>query len=282
LLLKGESVETLVDRFLQERQYLLNVSPKTLELYKYSFQAFAGAVGSIDAIKARVVELRTKGLAPVSVNTYLRHLKALYLWRGHPWPLKPLKEEKNLIHTLTAQQVERLVPAKFKRRDLVRAHLVAITILDTGLRATEALKLRREHVDLDNLVLHIVGKGNKHRLVPFSHALRKLIWRALSDLSPAGGYIFGTRNNTTVSVRNLERDFKLVGAKLKITGVRFSPHTLRHTFACSYLRNGGDLFTLSRILGHSSISTTQLYLRSIGIEHVAEAHQKFSPLSARR
>lgn len=70
------------------------------------------------------------------------------------------------------------------------------------------------------------------------------------------------------------------GKKLRITGVRFSPHTMRHTFAVTFLRNGGDVYVLSRILGHSSITTTTKHLRSMGIDALAEAHQKFSPLVA--
>jgi hypothetical protein len=92
----GESLGNLVERFLQERKYLLNVSPKTLEIYKYSFLAFAGALNSIEQVKARIVELRKKNLSPVTVNTYVRHVKSLYLWQGKEFNLKPLKEEQKI------------------------------------------------------------------------------------------------------------------------------------------------------------------------------------------
>jgi site-specific recombinase XerD len=66
-------------------------------------------------------------------------------------------------------------------------------------------------------------------------------------------------------------------AAMGITGEHVHPHALRHAFACSYIRQGGDIYRLSRILGHCSISTTQLYLRSMGVEHLAEGH--LSPLA---
>jgi integrase/recombinase XerD len=88
--------------------------------------------------------------------------------------------------------------------------------------------------------------------------------------------------NTPVTVRNFERDLKVLGAKLGISGVRFSPHTLRHTFACEYLRRGGNLEYLRRILGHSSILTTQKYLRSLGVADLQAAHEGLSPLTAER
>ncbi len=73
-----------------------------------------------------------------------------------------------------------------------------------------------------------------------------------------------------------------LGGKCGITGVRFSPHTLGHSFAVNYLRNGGNLKYLRRILGHSSLSTTQRYLRSLGVEAIQEVHHLYSPLLAAR
>jgi len=66
-----------------------------------------------------------------------------------------------------------------------------------------------------------------------------------------------------------------------VSGRHVHPHAFRHCFAASYIRRGGDLYRLSRILGHSTITTTQLYLRSMGIEHLQENHAKLSPLMMR-
>jgi integrase/recombinase XerD len=73
---------------------------------------------------------------------------------------------------------------------------------------------------------------------------------------------------------------KDLGRRIGITGVRFSPHTLRHTFAVTFLRNGGDVYMLSRILSHSNITTTTVYLRSMDVDTLSMAHRKFSPLAA--
>ena len=81
-----------------------------------------------------------------------------------------------------------------------------------------------------------------------------------------------------MNYHNLLRDFKMHCKALGITDARISPHGLRHYFAQHYLRRGGDLYRLSRILGHTNIATTQIYLRSMGIETIREAHQQFSPL----
>lgn len=73
------------------------------------------------------------------------------------------------------------------------------------------------------------------------------------------GLVFGTRTGNAVTSRNLQRALKQLCKRLGIEGVRTSPHTLRHTFAVGYLRNGGNLFYLSKILGHSSVKTTERY-----------------------
>jgi len=75
---------------------------------------------------------------------------------------------------------------------------------------------------------------------------------------------------------------KLICERLGMTGVRCSPHTLRHTFAVSYLRAGGNLFYLSRILGHTSVTTTEKYLQSLGVEDLQAVHDRLSLLNPTR
>lgn len=274
------------ERFIQERVYLKGISPATVRYYKNVYSAFETILPEPTqaSLMARIMELRGRGVKPVSINTWLRGLKAYQLWRKEQgyevFKVQFLKTEQKILATLSAADIQRVLNFKPVGVNQLRAHLAALTILDTGLRASEVLGLTKEDVDLEQLTIKVLGKGGKHRLVPFSVELRKSLFRFLSG--GATRFIFGTHNNTKVSVRNLERDFNILGEKLGITGVRFSPHTLRHTFSVSYLRNGGNLEYLRRILGHSSLSTTQKYLRSLGVQDLSEVHSSLSPLSARR
>jgi integrase/recombinase XerD len=129
-------------------------------------------------------------------------------------------------------------------------------------------------------VFRVRGKGNKHRLVPMSIELRKVLFRYHSQ-NPTDR-MFCTARGTQPTQRNLLRDFKVFCGRLSITGVRCSFHTLRHSFAVNYLRRGGNLVYLQRILGHSSITTTERYLRSLGIEDLKAVHNDLSMLSGRR
>jgi site-specific recombinase XerD len=279
----------LFDRFLQERTYLKAVSPETLRYYQCMRQAFQPILanptknGMLDRIQA----LRANGLSATSVNTYLRGLKAYVRWLHQEELLKEafkvqfLRTESKVLATLNPEQMARLIAFRPKGVNQTRTHTAALLMLDGGYRVSELLGLPLEGCDFDNLVVKVRGKGNKQRLVPMSMDMRKVLYRYAAKHSGPGRLLFGTRNNTLVTVRNFERDFKAIGAKLSITGVRFSPHTLRHTFAVQYLRAGGNLFYLSKILGHTSVTTTQKYLQSVGVDDLQAVHDKLSPLTPR-
>jgi integrase/recombinase XerD len=163
------------------------------------------------------------------------------------------------------------------RRTQVRTWTLVLTLLDTGLRIGEVLGLERANLDLENLVLRVVGKGNKERLVPVSVECRKHLYR-LTTTQPSR-YVFSTGRGARLRYRNVYRDIKAVCRAAGVMGAHVHPHNLRHCFATNYIRRGGDIYRLSRILGHSTISTTQLYLRSMGIEHLREGHDRFSLLA---
>jgi integrase/recombinase XerD len=287
-------LDNFIERFTKERQYLKGVTPPTLAWYKYSLHAFGPVLqreyDTVQDLKAAVVqriqELRGQGRGnkAVSINTYLRCFKAFLKWAyeenllTEPLKLGWLKEEQNVLATLSESQARTLIAWKPAKINGVRLHLIVCLLLDTGLRVSEALSLTIDDIDFENLVLKIQGKGMKQRLVPFSEELRRLLWRYTRDKD---SLIFRTRNLTRLSPRDVLRDMKMLGKALSIEGIRMSPHTLRHTFAVSYLRAGGNLFYLSRILGHTSIETTQRYLKSLGIADLQAVHSKLSLLSRR-
>ncbi len=282
---------TLQEQFITERKIFKGVSPATVLWYEQSLKRFEGALESREAIGKRIVELRERGLSPISINTHLRCVRAYLNWahsEGHlaqSIKIGFIKAEKKVIATLSPEQVQHLITFRPKGTNATRCHVALCLILDTGLRISEALGLRREDVDFDSLLLRVLGKGGKHRHVPISLEFRKTLYRyltrqqTLAFRSQPNQFVFATRNGTRVTVRNFQRDLRILGRKAGIVGVRFSPHTLRHTFAVSYLRNGGNLFYLSKILGHSSVVITQCYLQSLQVTDLQAVHDRLSPLS---
>ena len=220
--------------------------------------------------KQWVINLRNSGVKAVSVNTYICAMNAYWKWAGEATHLAYLKEEQKILATFTAEQVRRLLAFKPSGRNQKRCHALVCLLLDTGLRIDEACKLMPANLDFDNLLVTVMGKGRKERKVPLSSEGRKILYRYIRETP--NRFVFGTRNQTMCSIRNLQRDFRAICKKLLISGVRCSPHTLRHTFAVSYLRAGGNLFYLSKILGHTSVKTTERYLQSLGVEDLQAVH----------
>lgn len=280
----------LYEQFVRERKYLKNVTPRTEAWYWQSWTALTTALpqdATAPPPKAfwtdRVAELRDRGVSPVTVNTYARAINAFLKWahdEGHVAVrvrIPRLKEEKLILATLTPTQVDRLLRWKPKSASANRVYTLACLLLDTGVRANEALTLRRTDVDLDNLLIRVKGKGQKDRVVPMSFELRRILYRWLAKHT--FDLVFPTTRGTKQGQRNALRDFKLMGRSLGITGVRFSFHTMRHTFAVNYIRNGGDVFRLQRVLGHATLEMTRRYV-NLQTEDLKAVHDRLSLLTA--
>jgi integrase/recombinase XerD len=237
-------------------------------------------------IGARITEIRQRGVSATSVNSWPRVVNACFRWshtEGHAAELiriPRLKEEQRVLDTLRPEHIQHLVQFKPKARWQHRIHTVALLLLDTGMRIDEALSLGRADLDLDNLLVKLHGKGQRERIVPISVECRKVLWKYLNRPGSQvrqESLVFTTRTGTKLTQRNLLREFHALGAKLQITGVRFSFHTMRHTMAVNYIRNGGDVFRLQRILGHSSLEMTRRYV-NLQTSDLSAVHERSSVL----
>ena len=285
-------MEVLYQQFIRERQYLLNVSEKTVEAYKWAWKAFEPALqGKLTVNKEdvllRIAELRAEGLSAVTVNTYLRSVNAFANWmvkEGHAQTLTViprLKEERKILQTFSDAQIARLVAFRGQSFGEQRTHLLACLILDAGCRIAEALSIDRQtDLSLDDLLLKVRnGKGRKERLIPISMQLRKLLFRFTQKWKPEyGDLLFYSGQGDKLIQRNALRDFKNLCKHLGITGVRCSFHTMRHSFAVAYLRNGGDVFRLQRILDHAKLDMTRRYV-NLQTEDLQVVHQRLSLLA---
>jgi integrase/recombinase XerD len=210
------NLASLEQAFITERRYLKNVTRKTLSWYACSFSAFrpflANVKGEDDLkpmVKTAVLELAERGLSPVSINVYLRCLNAFMKWLhdeehiGVPIRIAPLKTEKKVLAVLTPEQVQQLVAYRPRGKNEIRAHTLALLILDTGMRADEALNVRKQDVDLDNLLVTVIkGKGQKQRIVPFSFQLRRVLFKQIGlDISFRSPYIKSFMKNAFGGVK---------------------------------------------------------------------------------
>jgi integrase/recombinase XerD len=268
-------------QFIRERQYLHNVSPATLEWYRHSFKWLPSESPTHDELKDAVVRMREKGLKATGCNSAIRAINAYLRWSGTPLKIPQLKEPVIVLPTFTAQQVRLLVgwkPRGFYQR---RLHLLVLVLLDTGCRITEALTLHVRDIDLDNMLATLDGKGRKQRVVPFSFELRRAIFRYIADFSRRpDSLLLASRNGTMLGRRVVLRDVKLLCKKLGFEPPARTLHSFRHTFAVNYLRRGGSVFHLQKVLGHSTLEMTRRYA-NLMVEDLQAVHERLSLLSFR-
>lgn len=281
------TIADLTTEFITQGVYLRGWTPTTVRTYRQGLAALdahtASALPTQTALHAFVTTLRQKGVTPGGVNMYARSINSFLTWlheNGHAptrLRIRLLPNPPRPLATFTDADINRLLTYRPQSASHRRTWALIVVLLDTGLRISEALGLERANVNLDALFIRVLGKGQRERLVPISLECRKHLYRQMGK--SAGRYVFATRQGHRLSYRNIYRDIKVLCHSAGVTGAHVHPHNLRHCFAMNYVRRGGDIYRLSRILGHSTISTTQLYLRSMGIEHLRDAHEQYSVIA---
>jgi len=188
-----------------------------------------------------------------------------------------MKEPQHVLPTYTLYQIQLLLGWKPKRTTGHRLSTFVAFLADTGCRIDEALSLHWKDVDFDNLLVLLHGKGSKDRLVPISLELRKRLFLFQRKTEAREGLVFGTQGGTKQGRRNVLRDFKVLCRSLGFEPPERSIHAMRHTFAVNYLRKGGSVFHLQKMLGHSSLEMTRRYA-NLMTEDLQAVHQRLSLL----
>jgi integrase/recombinase XerD len=276
-------------QFTRERQFLSNVSPATVEWYKHSFKWLPTESPSQEQLTDAVLRMREKGLKATGCNSAIRAINAYLHWSTAPevkcspackhLRIQQMKEPEIRLPTFTAQQVRQLVTWKPKGKYQRRLHLIVLFLLDTGCRITEALTVRVRDLDMENLLVILDGKGRKQRTVPFSFELRKALVRFVKDFGrKMDSLLFANRTETRLGRRNVLRDAKLLCNRLGFKAPARTLHAFRHTFAVNYLRRGGSVFHLQKVLGHSTLEMTRRYA-NLMTEDLQAVHERVSLLS---
>lgn len=276
-------------------------SERTVDTYRKSFKKFSAIVGE-DAplssfsemqLKTFVWELKMKqGLAPTSICEHLAAMKSFgkYLVRSlamqkNPAEAIPMpKRPKRLVNVLSQKDLaeEKFpdLPADAKLPQ-VRARLLLELIYGSGLRISECQGLTWDRIDTSAKLVRVLGKGNKERIVPITDTLTGWINLFKAKLAEAGhvvtstGFVFLSEGGEPYSVRTLRNDIHDLLREIGWEG-KASPHVLRHSFATHLLENGAEIMSVKEMLGHSSISTTQVYTH-VNAERLKAAFKKTHP-----
>jgi site-specific recombinase XerD len=184
---------------------------------------------------------------------------------------------RDQIQPFTDEQVLALLAAAKRTRYHRRDPALILFLYDTGARAAEACSIRWGDVQLAARRVEVLGKGNKRRVLCFGQETAAALWSyARAVPREAGDPLFISERGAPLTVSGLRRAVKRLGAAAGLTGVRISPHTLRHSFSLAYVRAGADAIQLQQALGHEDLSMSRHYC-AVGQADLARAHRSFSP-----
>lgn len=186
------------------------------------------------------------------------------------------------VQPFTPEQIEALHAASRRTLHARRDEALVLFLLDNGVRASELCAVQLGHVDFQGYSCRVLGKGGKERTVPFGVRTKKALWRYVHegperDLdTPLFASDRGTSAGEALTRSGLYQIIRRLGREAGIQACRCSPHIFRHTFAISWLRNGGGELTLMKILGHTNLKMTQKYAKLANAD-VLSTHRLHSP-----
>jgi len=195
--------------------------------------------------------------------------------------LKPPKVPKKIVSTLSDEEISAILNTLDPRNPCdARNQTILAILLDTGLRIKELIDLRMADLNLDQGFLKVMGKGQRERIVPIGNKAQRALQRYLFRYRPQPAH--SVIENVFLSTSGgplTENTVKLMFARLaRRSGVsRLHAHLCRHTFATRFLVNGGDVFTLQQVLGHSTLEMVRHYV-NLASSHITVQHRRFSPL----
>lgn len=231
-----------------------------------------------------------EAMAPSTVRAFVRVFKSFFHWCF----LEELVEANPSARLASPKVPLRVVPA-FREEHIkmmleacdismplgFRDYVILLLLLDTGMRIGELLGLKV--ADVDDRFVKVFGKGRREREIGIYPEVSKLLWKYIHKYRcPANQdepILFlgkGGKPLTFIGVQNL---IKRIQHRSGLDDIKFTPHVFRHTFAKMYLSQGGDLFKLSRELGHSSIEITKLYLEDFSSSEARKDHNSFTPVA---
>lgn len=300
-----------LEAFLTHLQVERRLAERTLAMYREALlrlQAYAAAQNT-DLRKAQphhvrgwVAQLRLKGLAPRSIAIALAAWRGLYRWWGRQGVvavnpvegLRPPKAPKPLPKALSVEQAVALAQYETQHTDpalAARDRAISELLYGSGLRIGEILGLdlaagpaARGWVDIADATAHVLGKGSKRRSVPMGgpslEALRA--WLEMRPtLADAGEpALFVSRRGTRLTPNQLRNRLQAQAQQAGLP-TRVHPHMLRHSFASHVLQSSGDLRAVQELLGHASISTTQVYTK-LDLQHLAKVYDAAHPRARRK
>lgn len=262
----------IIGEYLEYLELEKGLSQNTLEAYRRDLSEFSQGVEDIKkvdrmSINMFIRKLRENKLAPSSIIRKIASLRGFFKWASSTGII-----DKNPASTLEQPKVPQHLPKVVSIKEIEEMlhnnltpleHVIMELLYSCGLRVSELVNLKTNDIDLSSKYVRCFGKGSKERIIPIGEIAKK----AVTEYMPERDFLVKKYNlNTKLlliqnSGRLITRQdvYTFIHAQGKLIHKNISPHTLRHSFATHLLENGADLRVVQELLGHSDVSTTQLY-----------------------
>lgn len=283
-------IDLLTRKFYEYSSYIRGYSKPTIIRYRQTINYychFAGIteIGQVNGQNIRELFLHGRVERKWRPNTFICYHKSLSVF--FQWCIQNGHMQNNPVADIEIPKLEKRLPPKLTKQDALRLlevvynypydykylryrnHAIFSTFIFAGLRKKELLNLRFTDVDLQNLTIFVnQGKGHKDRIIPMSYTLAQTLKRYVEErkrLRKTCPEFFASLNR---DLGFTESGLKLLVEKMaRVSRISFTIHKLRHTFATLMLEGGCDIYSLSRMMGHSDIKTTTIYLAA-SAEHL--------------
>lgn len=288
----------ILDRFLDRLHGELGHSKNTISAYRNDLIALSNFLSKLKPTKsffnvssADISKYLVK-LQSMEKNTQSRKLSAIrqlmkFMLEEGEIQENPMlsivnpKLNKPLPSYLSEEEVEKLLNTALEHN--LRIYTMLEILYSTGLRVSELVSLKKANVDKEKEWISVIGKGDKERLVPLNNKSKQALEKWLATLPVKSVFLFPTTLNAKsghITRERFAQVLKDLAIKSGIEPSRVSPHVLRHSFASHLLAHGADLLSIKQLLGHSDISTTEIYTH-IDIKRKKEVMDSAHPLSKR-
>lgn len=288
-------IDTYIDEFIEYLIIDKKYSENTIKSYKNDLKKFENyikkQINNINEndIKNYIKYLNKENDDTKTISHNISTLRSFYKFlliekkvKNNPMEYIELpKIRKSLPKTLSIEEIDKLLDIKLKDAFSYRNKAMLELMYSSGLRVSELVNVNIHNIDTSNCIIRIMGKGSKERIVPLGdYAINylelylkeyreKLVKKEMND------YLFLNNHGKKMTRQGFFKILKQL-AKEKNIKTEFSPHTLRHSFATHLLNGGADLRSIQEMLGHESISTTQIYTH-VSKEKLKENYNNFHP-----
>ncbi len=295
-----DTITGLYERFCKFKQ-TEGMSERTLRDYKSHLQYLMKFLEDEDINRNEMTRdlfreyiswmLYERGLSPVTVNIRIRTLRAFlrfcykegYIQQPIHEDLKIIRTPQDLIESFTIEEIRLLLSVIDKESYTgFRDALIIQFLLDTMVRVSELVTITKENVHLEDGFVKLDAtktKTRRARIVPLSARTIEILREYLKETREfKSEYLFLTYEGKPITSDTIRWSLRQIGGNAGITNKRVSPHTFRHTGALMYILNGGDPFSLQKILGHSHMNMVRKYIQMTDMDVKAQ-HNLFSPLN---